>query len=42
MINNKIDQVIEESLFSKYQIRLEISTKDIDFMFESIDSMYKS
>ena len=42
MINDKIDQVIEESLFSKYQIRLEISTKDIDFMFKSIDSMYKS
>ena len=42
MINDKIDQVIEESLFSKYQIRLEISTKDIDFIFKSIDSMYKS
>ena len=40
MINYKTDEVIEESLFSKYQIGLEISTKDIDFMFESIDSLY--
>ena len=40
IINYKINEVIEESLFSKYQIGLQISTKDIDFMFESIDSLY--
>ena len=42
IINDKTNEVIEElsqSLFSKYQIRIEISIKGCDFIFDYMDTL---
>ena len=43
MINDKADEVMEEffqSLLSRYQIRLEISMKGSDFIFDCVHLFY--
>ena len=43
MINDKVDEVIEElfqSLLPRYQIGLETSMKDSDFIFDCVHLLY--